>query len=255
MLLHKLTNDQKIAESISRCVFRYYELIKYKNIEDNYGRTDASEGSITSHDSEISSHHAKMPIGSFDGIEFHISKMSFDDDYLRQYFVFCLSTDDSTDVMGDCNYVVDIESDIFECIEILLPTPDCREKSEGYKLFSHGLVEYYDIHNHTHTESQRWRDAYLKHSTFAFQREYRSSLFVSDTFFERSRKQPLTYQRRIRSLSGQYYSFPIKINIRSGIDSFGWRYIEVDMSEFQKNFSSSTLTIRKLKPDIDSMTK
>ena len=47
VLLYKFTTSLDIAKQISVSIFRFYELVKYIKIEDNAGRSDINECSIT----------------------------------------------------------------------------------------------------------------------------------------------------------------------------------------------------------------
>lgn len=142
--------------------------------------------------------------------------------------------------IGDCDFAVELESDIFDVFEKLLPTPLApKDNLDGTKLFSHGLVEYYDIHNHPPTiQGKRWKEIYMKRSEFSYQNEYRAAMFISDEYFERVGKEPEIYEKEIRAPNGDKYDFNLKLVIKSGTDEDGFRFLELDISEFQKNLTS-----------------
>jgi hypothetical protein len=235
MRLYKFVPNKYIAQQVSIGVYRFYELTKYRKLEEGTGRSDFKEGSVTFTDDERQSFPEKMPIASYNGIEFRCASFSLGDDYHQQYFVFCMSTQKNRRAIGDCPYAVELDTDIFGLFEMLLPTPEAQgTDARGVKFFSHGPVEYYDIHNHpTSIEHVRWKEVYVKHSHFSYQHEYRAALFASGHFFERIGKKPMMIEQEIISANGNKMDFDLKLLIRSGSDEAGWRYIEFDVSEFQ----------------------
>lgn len=237
MRLFKFVPTQAIAQQISNGVYRFYELIKYKRLEEDTGRSDFAEGSVSFTENEIKCFPKKLPIASFNGVEFSCASFAPDEDYLRQYFVFCMSTQNDGRAIGDSRYAVQLDVDIFGLFEMLLPTPAGRNTEvRGTKFFSHGRVEYYDIHKHpTPIGDDQWREVYLKHSSFAYQYEYRAALFASNHFFERVGTKPMLAERSIFDVNGNKMDFNLKLLIRSGVDEAGWRYVEYDVSEFQAN--------------------
>lgn len=235
--LYKFVPTEDIARRVSLGFYRFYELTKYRKVEENTGRSDTSEGSIGFTDEEIGNDVHKLPIGSFNGVNFYCNNISLDDDYIKQYFVFCMSTKNSIDPILGCRYAVELSVDIFDTFEMLLSAPADPRLRNGVKFFSHAPVEYYDIDNHpTPIIGEQWREVYVKHANFSYQFEYRAAVFASDHFFERTRKQPAIYERKIRDRNGIPYDFNLKIVARSGTDDYGWRYIEFDISEFQAKF-------------------
>lgn len=87
MILYKFTTSEVIAKIIAKGVFRFYELTKYLEIEDEIGRSDSFEGSVSFLDKEVVGFPNKIPIASFNGIEFRSVSISLDKEYLSQYFV------------------------------------------------------------------------------------------------------------------------------------------------------------------------
>lgn len=252
--LYKFVPTEEIARKISVGVYRFYELTKYRKIEDTAGRSDPSEGSICFTDAEIENDIEKLPVGSFNGIEFLCAKTSLSDDYIGQYFVFCMSIANSARAIDGCNYSVELSTDIFDALDILLPTPDAPKfYRDGIKLFSHAPVEYYDIYNHPNPlNGERWKEAYIKHSMFSYQREYRAAIFVSNHFFERTRNEPAISETPIFDGTGNQCGFNLKLLIRSGIDENGWRYLEFDVSEFQANLLPEPSKISTLEAEFSS---
>jgi len=240
MILYKFTTDEVIAKIIAKGIFRFYDLTKYIEIEDEIGRSDNFEGSVSFLDKEVSNFPDRVPIASFNGIEFKSISISLDKEYLSQYFVFCMSTIKNDRAIGDCDFAVELDTDIFDVFEKLLPTPLAPEDNrDGMKLFSHGAVEYYDIHHHPPTiQGKRWKEIYMKRSEFSHQNEYRAAMFISDEYFERVGKEPEVYEKKIRVPNGDKYDFNLKLVIKSGIDNNGFRFLEFDISEFQKNLTS-----------------
>ena len=236
MLLYKFLPNGKIAEQVSIGVFRFYELTKYIGTEDNVGRSDAAEGSITFPDDEWKAFPYETPIASYNGVEFRCISINPSKEYLRQYFVFCMSTEKSVSAIGDSKYAVELNSDIFEFFEMLLRDSSHEESPDGLKFFSHGKVEYYDIHDHPENIRQkRWREVYSKHKIFSHQREYRAALFVHDHFFAEIREEPLLIENEIYGQTGHKMGFNLKLHLRAGIDDDGWRFIEFDVTEFSRN--------------------
>jgi hypothetical protein len=237
MLLYKFVPSENIARQVSFGVYRFYELTKYRKIEEDTGRTDLFEGAVTFTDAERQGFPEKLPLASFNGVKFGCASFSPDDDYLRQYFVFCMSTRNNGQAIGDCQLAVELDTDIFALFEMLLQPPEVYgADTGGIKFFSHGPVEYYDIHNHpAPIERRQWREAYLKHSAFSYQHEYRAALFASEHFFERVGKMPMLMERRIFDAGKNKMDFNLKVRIGSGVDEAGWRYVEFDVSEFQAN--------------------
>ena len=67
-ILYKFTTNTEIAKQISLGVYRFYELTKYIKMEDQTGRADSAEGSITFPKEEHYQYPEKLPIGSFRGV-------------------------------------------------------------------------------------------------------------------------------------------------------------------------------------------
>jgi hypothetical protein len=246
-MLYKFTTSLEIAKQISLGVFRFYELTKYIKIEDATGRSDSNECSLSFTEMECAAHPEKLPIASFNGVEFRCSSSKPDENYINQYFVFCMSTVVNADVIGDSTHVVELSEDIFDTFEMLMrPDGVHLSNSEGHKFFSHALVEYYDIHNHpTPITHERWREVYSKHSRFKYQHEYRAALFASDHVFNRIRKDPIViakamFQNDVR------IDFDLQLSVHSGIDADGWRYIEFDISEFSANITAEPSKISEV---------
>lgn len=233
MLLYKFVPTAAIARQVAKGGFRFYELTKYRKIEEETGRSDPSEGSLSFTDDEVRESPEALPTGSFGGVEFSCISISPDENYLSQYFVFCVSTERAESAIDGCNYSVELDTDIFDVFEILLPTPETPAgNQDGLKFFSHAPVEYYDVKNHpARMGGQRWKEAYIKRSEFSHQREYRAAMFVSEQFFARAANRNLVYRRP--ALDGTGNALDLKLLIRSGTDEAGWRFLELDISEFQ----------------------
>lgn len=246
MLLYKFVPTAEIAEQVARGVFRFYELTKYIKIEEKTGRSDPSEGSLSFTDDEASNFPEALPIGSFKGIEFSCISVSPSEDYLSQYFVFCVSTKKNTSAIDGCKYSIKLDTDIFNLFELLLPTPPLPAGNDGgLKFFSHAPVEYYDIHNHpARMDGEVWKEAYIKHSEFSYQSEYRAAMFVSDQFFAKAGTRTLIYRTPARDGSGN--PLDLKLLIQSGTDEFGWRFLELDISEFQSAILPQPAKFEKL---------
>lgn len=239
MQLYKFVPSESIAKQVALGILRFYELTKYRKLEEDTGRSDTTEGSLQFTAHEIENFMEKLPKGSLNGVEFSVGCVSPDEAYLSQYFVFCMSTKNSKSAIDGCGYMVELHTDMFESLEILLPTPDSPEADErGMKFFSHGMIDYYDIHRHPESISgRRYREAYVKHSTFSHQNEYRSAMFVSETYFQRAGKEAIIYRKPAKDCAGNSVDFMVEIT--SGVDEAGWRYLELDFSKFQLDLLQS----------------
>jgi hypothetical protein len=239
MLLYKFVPTVGIANQVAFGVFRFYELVKYIKIEeDDVGRSDAMEGSVSFPDDKTLAFIQKLPTGSFKGIEFQCQSIRLPDEHLRQYFVFCMSTVKTERAIGDCKFAVELNRDCFEMFEKFLHEHYGFDPCVGERIFSHGAIEYYDIDHHPEPfGGNNWREVYVKHSIFSHQEEYRAALFVSDVFFDRTSKTPMVVERQIKGPNGDALPFNLKFLLRSGVDQAGWRYVEIDASEFQAKLS------------------
>lgn len=239
-MLYKFTTNPAISQKISVGIFRFYELTKYIEMEDEVGRSDLNECSVSFTKNEYEAHPNKLPVASFRGVEFKCISFGPDNKYKSQYFVFCMSTVMNAHVMGDATHVVELEEDIFETFELLLtPRRENRPNASGEKFFSHGPVEYYNIDKHpTPLRQEKWREIYSKHSDFQHQHEYRAALFVSDDFFGRVQHEPMVSARAIYR-EGIRLDFDLKVVIQSGKDADGWRYIELDASEISAKLTDA----------------
>lgn len=240
MTLYKFTTSAEIARLISIGVFRFYELVKYvKMEEDNLGRSDANECSVTFPEDEYIKYPEKLPTASFGGINFKCISISLPEEHIKQYFVFCMSTGASSDVIGDSTHVVELSEDMFQTFEMIFTKQKVEPQADvGYKFFSHGPVEYYNIDRHPVPYGpEKWREIYVKHSKFAHQQEYRAAIFASDLFFEKLKSGPTTLTRKIYR-DGKQMNFDLNLVISSGTDANGWRYLELDISEFSANICS-----------------
>ncbi len=251
MLLYKFTPSLEIAEQISVGVFRFYELTKYIKIEDEVGRSDTAECSVSFTEEECEAFLEKLPTGSYNGVEFKCNGIRPNDEYIRQYFAFCMSTEMNDHAIRDSKYLVELHADIFETFMMILCSSENESlNTDGARFFSHGPVEYYDIHNHPEPFiGDRWREVYVKHSDFNYQHEYRAALFASNHFFDRIREKPMVIERRIFGFKGEKMDFNLKISLRSGLDDDGWRYVEFDVSEFSANLNSEPSKITVLVGD------
>jgi len=239
MKLYKFTPSFEIAEKISIGIFRFYELTKYIKIEDEVGRSDPGECSVSFPPKEYENFPEKLPTGSFGGVEFKCVSIKNNEEYIKQYFVFCMSTKKDEKAIGDSKYVVELYKDNFDLFIRLLNEPfDDSENSEGRQFFSHGEVEYYDIHNHPKPIlGSMWREVYLKHADFKYQSEYRAAFFASDHFFNRVMANPMVIEKNIFTKDKKPMGFNLELYIQSGIDGEGWRFLEIDISKFAANIS------------------
>ena len=88
MMLYKFTPTLEIAKIVSTGIFRFYELTKYIKMEDEAGRLDSEECSVSFPSSEYESHPELLPTGSFKGVEFQCISIRNDEEYIRQYLCF-----------------------------------------------------------------------------------------------------------------------------------------------------------------------
>ena len=248
MLLYKFSPNIEIAKELSIGIFRFYELTKYINIEDKMGRSDPEECSVSFPKVEYEAFPESLPIGSYKGIEFKCISTGNDKEYIKQYFVFCMSTSMNEKAIGDSKFAVELYQDNFDLFMQLLNEPfENTTNPDGYQFFSHGKVEYYNIHNHPKSlAGNRWHEVFVKHSTFDYQKEYRAAIFASDSFFGRISNKPMVIEKRILTKNKEPMNFNLKLSLKSGIDSDGWRYIEVDVSEFAANITSEDSKIIEL---------
>ena len=251
-MLYKFTPDLEIAKQISIGIFRFYELTKYIKIEDKVGRSDPAECSVSFLPKEYNEFPEKLPTGSFNGVEFKCISTGNDEEYIKQYFVFCMSTEMNRKTIGDSKYVVELHRDNFEFfMQFFNPPEESSTNTEGNRFFNHGEVEYYNIHNHPKPFiGSRWREAFVKHSDFEYQNEYRAAFFASDSFFERTSGRPDVLEYEIFTKNREQMDFNLKLYLSSGVDDEGWRYIELDISEFAANISPETSKIIKLATEI-----
>jgi hypothetical protein len=248
MKLYKFTPSLDIAEKISVGVFRFYELTKYIKIEDEVGRSDSAECSVSFPAKEYEKFPERLPTGSFKGIEFKCISAGKDEEYIRQYFVFCMSTKTDRKAIGDSKYVVELYKDNFDLfMQLLNESYEELENTDGRKFFSHGEVEYYDINNHPKPiVGEFWREVYLKHSDFNYQNEYRAAFFASDHFFDRTMNHPMVVEKKIYGKDKEPMSFNLELFVQSGVDDEGWRYLEIDISKFAANISSEPSKISEV---------
>lgn len=236
MKLYKFVPTLALAEQFSIGIFRFYELIKYIELEEDSERPDAMEGSLCFPEDGSPDYCDKLPTASLNGIEFQYGSIKLSNDYLRQYFVFCTSTSKNEAAIGDCPFAVELDTDYFETLAMFLDLSRESRDHRGHRFFSHGKVEYYDIDNHPLSiEGQMWREVYQKHSNFEHQAEYRAAFFASDFFFNRISKKPMVIERPIYNNDERLMHFNLKFKVSSGIDDNGWRFIEIDITEFQAN--------------------
>lgn len=246
-MLYKFTNSPEISRQISIGIFRFYELTKYIKMEDDAGRSDFNECAVSFTENEYRKHPERIPTASFKGVEFKCISIRPDDKYIGQYFVFCMSTVMEADVISDSTHVVELNENIFETFELLLtPRRENQLNVDGYKFFSHGTVEYYNIDKHpTPLGQDKWREIYIKHSEFQHQHEYRAALFVSDDFFDKVQHEPMVKARAIYR-EGIRLDFDLKLVIQSGTDADGWRYIELDASEVSANLTDGPCRVTEI---------
>jgi len=246
--LYKFTPSLEIAEKVSVGIFRFYELTKYIKIEDTVGRADSAEGSISFHSEEYMNSPEKLPVGSFNNVEFSCVSINRNEDYLRQFFIFCMSTDLDKKAISDSEYAVELYKEVFELLSQHLNEPyEGLQSQKGTKFFSHGEVQYYDINNHPKSiEGKEWRSIYSKHSKFKEQDEYRAAFFASDHFFNRVKSNTLTIKKEIYGADKKRLNFDLEFYVRSGIDDEGYRFLEIDVSTLNANIGSGLFTIIEL---------
>ena len=248
MKLYKFTPSLDIAEKISIGVFRFYELTKYIKIEDEVGRSDSAECSVSFPPEEYEKFPEQLPTGSFNGVEFKCISTGNDEEYIKQYFVFCMSTKRDEKAIGDSKYAVELQKDNFDFFMQFLNEPyEELESPDGRKFFSHGEVEYYDIHNHPKPViGEFWREVYLKHADFEYQNEYRAAFFASDHFFNRTRENPMVIEKKIYGRDKKPMDFNLELYVQSGVDEEGWRFLEIDISTCAANISPESSKIIKV---------
>src|SRR5262245_58796835 len=116
---YKHIPERAIADLIAAGIYRFYELTKYIRMEDDSARADSMECSVSFPKDEVDSFPAKLPVASFNGVEFFCSSIKPDEAYVRQYFVFCTSLI-GEGVFEDAGYVVELETDIFATLAMVL---------------------------------------------------------------------------------------------------------------------------------------
>lgn len=247
-LLYRYVAELPVVEAVARGVYRFYELTKYIKMEDEHGRSDSAEGAVTFPEEEYISNPEKLPLASYNGVEFHCISMGVDEGYLSQYFVLCMSTEKAETVMDDSKYRVEMHRDQFELLATLLnPPDDAPGDPHGRKFFSHGPVEYYDINNHpTPIPGQWWKEVYVKHRRFAHQHEYRAAFFINDSAFKRISDESEVIRQTIYHKDGTPMDFDLELHFRAGRDPEGWRYIEIDTSEFAEKIGAGPSNIFEL---------
>lgn len=253
MKLYKFSPSLEIAEKISVGIFRFYELTKYIKIEDEVGRSDSKECSVSFPPGEYEKFPEKLPTGSFRGVEFKCISAGNDEEYIKQYFVFCMSTKKDGTAIGDSKYAVELYKDNFDLFMQLLNEPyKDAENPDGRKFFSHGEVEYYDIHNHPKPiVGEFWREVYLKHTEFKYQNEYRAAFFVSDHFFNRIMGNPMVIEKKIYAKDKKPMDFNLELYVQSGVDNEGWRFLEIDISKFATKISPESSKIIEVAESVE----
>jgi hypothetical protein len=228
-MLYKLTNSKDIAVLISNGMFRFYELTKYTRIEDEAGRFDSNEGAVMFTPNECVQNPELLPDASFKGIPFKLAGSKSDPDYLKQYFVFCMSHSADPSAIADSTHVVELYEDVFTFLEMVL---NGHFNIENHKFFSHGSVEYYDINNHPSPFGKNvWKEVYLKRSEYSFQSEYRACVFAPDYFFEELKNLPIVLSQRVY-LDPNKSKVDLVLRLAAGTDADGWRFIEATTSDF-----------------------
>lgn len=211
-------------------------------MEDEEGRADEMEGSIGFKKEESEAFPNKMmkvtliPQNGDTPIVMSCSNIKQDKNFLKQYFVFCLSKSDVRPIK-DSGYAVVLNSDIFDFFEKLFMPPEGDVIHGGRKMFSHGEVLYYDIHNHpTNISNELWKEVFLKHSKFKPQDEYRAALFISDKYFNRIE---LSEEKKFLEVSknGEKMDCKIEIKLKAGVDEYRWRYVEIDTRDINKKLN------------------
>lgn len=253
MKLYKFTPSLDIAEKISVGIFRFYELTKYIKIEDEVGRSDSAECSVSFLPEEYEKFPEQLPTVSFNGIEFKCISARNDEEYITQYFVFCMSTKRDKKAIGDSKYAVELHKDNFDFFMQLLNEPyEESENPDGRKFFSHGEVEYYDIYNHPKPIiDEFWREVYRKHAEFKYQSEYRSAFFTSDHFFNQTMDNPMVIEKKIYSKDKKPMGFNLELYVQSGVDDEVWRFLEIDISTFAANISPESSNIIEVAENVE----
>ncbi|AXN31625.1 hypothetical protein [Vibrio coralliilyticus] len=234
MILYKYVPEREIADVISRGNFRFYELVKYIDIEDISGRSDPHECSINIQDHEWEKIE-ELPVVYLDDLKLHFSASSPSKEHISNYFVFCVSSKPTSNAIADSNYEVSFNVNVFETLgKLLLDFP--FQSDDRYKLFSHGPVKYYNIKSElSPIQEERWQEVYLKHSDFSYQNEYRAALFLPPDVFEMVDEAPMSLDLPVNDAFGNRLPYNLEFEVRAGVDNWGWRYVELDLSKVISN--------------------
>jgi hypothetical protein len=252
--LYKWLPSESLAKIVAGGVFRFYELQKYIGMEDQQsqggeddsGRADIMEGSIGFEKEEVKAFPEKLMAVIFtpqsgDSVVMRCSSIKRDRSFFSQYFVFCV-TKSSKRAIKDCTYAVVLGDDIFDLFEKLFD----ELLEDGRKMFSHGEVLYYDIHNHpSNISNEMWKEVFYKHSKFSPQEEYRAAMFIPADHFDRI---VIEGEKKILEISkdGKKIDYEVEIKLRAGLDSEGWKYIEIDASDIHRKFNFLSLNLSPL---------
>jgi len=69
-------------------------------------------------------------------------------------------------------------------------------------------------------------------------------MFISDEYFVKAGTRFLTYRTQGRDEAGN--SLDVNLSVSSGTDEAGWRYLELDVSEFQSAMLPEPMKITTL---------
>ncbi|EHH1241878.1 hypothetical protein [Vibrio parahaemolyticus] len=236
MKLYKYVPEEVVAKSISCGVFRFYELLKYVAIEDDVGRSDASECSVNFPRHEWENDTEALPVLYIGDVKVHYTRISPSKEHIAQYFVFCSSFERTDNAILDTRFMVEFDANVFDIFEFVLKDFQGHLQNENLKIFSHGKVSYYSLKEPPKTRlKSSWEEVYLKHQDYSYQNEYRATLCIPDFMFDMATEETTHLRFKINDKKGEPLDFDLTVDIRGGIDSSGWRFIEIDISEFTKN--------------------
>ncbi|RZV19726.1 hypothetical protein EOJ41_10210 [Vibrio alginolyticus] len=236
MKLYKYVPEDVVAKSISSGVFRFYELLKYIAIEDGVGRADTSECSVNFPRHEWENDPQALPVLYIGDVKVHYTGISPSKDHISQYFVFCSSFERTDNAILDTRFMVEFDANVFDIFEFVLKGFQGHLQNENLKIFSHGKVKYYSLKEPPETKlKSSWEEVYLKHQDYSHQNEYRAALCIPDFMFDIASEETTHLSFNINDIDGEPLDFDLTVDIRGGIDNSGWRYIEIDISEFAKH--------------------
>ncbi|MGR5213361.1 hypothetical protein ACPV4A_22710 [Vibrio rotiferianus] len=236
MNLYKYVPEEVVAKSISSGVFRFYELLKYIAIEDDSGRADVSECSVNFPRHEWENDPQALPVLYIGDVKVQYTGISPSKEHISQYFVFCSSFERTDEAILDTKFMVEFDANVFDIFEFVLKDFQGNLQNENLKIFSHGKVNYYSLNKPPETKlKSSWQEVYLKHQDYSHQNEYRAALCIPNFMFDIAVEETTHRRFEINDKAGEPLDFDLTVDIRGGIDNSGWRYIEIDISEFAKH--------------------